>query len=153
MSSHSHAPEPIPPILLVGAAAIIMITVLGTAFARFTEIGTQERAETAITQSVMLRFTDEADGGVSVYNHDSGALIWHYPPETGGFVRTAMRAVVHSRKVAGIGPEAPFQLARTEEGRLLLTDPVTDLTVGLEAFGADNVRDFAQILDNKDANG
>ncbi|MHA7871548.1 MAG: photosynthetic complex assembly protein PuhC, partial [Hyphococcus sp.] len=50
----------------------------------------------------------------------------------------------------GVGPDVPFELTRTEKGRLLLHDPATGRVIGLEAFGDDNLNDFARLLDQKD---
>lgn len=148
MTSHHHEPERIPPLLLFGGGALMVMAILVTAFASLTNIGVQNSAALEVTESLAIQFKDDADGGISVYEYETGKRIWIYPPETGGFVRTAMRAVVHKRKVSGIGAEDPFLLMRTANGRLLIRDPQTNRSIGLEAFGDANANDFAQIIDN-----
>ncbi len=145
----SHQPEPVPRALLVGAGALVVASLVGVGFARVTDIGVQRAPELRVVDKVTVVFRDEADGGVGVYDPESNEAVHIFGPGEGGFVRTAMRAVAHTRKVSGAGPEAPFELARTEEGRLLLTDTLTGRTVSLEAFGDANAGDFAQLLDKK----
>ncbi|MEM8772451.1 MAG: photosynthetic complex assembly protein PuhC [Pseudomonadota bacterium] len=143
----SHEPDRIPPPLLFGVGALVAASLVIVAIARIGNIGVQQTPEAQIIESAMLLFKDEPDGGVGVYAHEDGAQVHTFPPETGGFVRTAMRAVAYKRKIAGAaGPEAPFQLARTEAGRILIIDTVTGETVGLEAFGDANESDFIQLL-------
>lgn len=143
----SHEPERIPPLLLIGLGALVATSVVGVAAARIADIGVQSAPAVRVVESITVLFKDEADGAVGVYSAENGERIHRFAPETGGFVRTAMRAVAHKRKVAGAaGAETPFVLARTQEGRLLLTDIATGETVSLEAFGDSNERDFAQLL-------
>ncbi len=145
-----HQPERIPLPLLFGAAAMVSLSVVGVGVSQLTDIGRQLEPEQHIVASAKVVFADESDGGVGVYEFESGQTITIFPPETGGFVRTAMRAVAHERKVSGGSADAPFEIARTEKGRLLLTDTVTGKTIGLEAFGDINAGDFAQLLGNED---
>ncbi|MEL7489170.1 MAG: photosynthetic complex assembly protein PuhC [Pseudomonadota bacterium] len=145
----AHDPEKIPRPLLFAVSALVIASVGFTGFATITGIGKQAAPTIDIVDSRQIQFRDQADGGVAVYDFVSGDRIWEYPPATGGFVRTAMRAVVHTRRVHGHGPETPFEIARTREGRLILKDATTDLTVGLEAFGAGNAAEFAQLLTAK----
>lgn len=124
----------------------MLVTVAVTGISSLTNIGAQKIETPAITQSVSLLFADDADGGVSVYDFNTGNRVWVYPPESGGFVRTAMRAVVFARKKRGIGPEEPFILSRAIDGRLILSDPLTDKTIALDAFGASNAAEFAKLI-------
>lgn len=149
----SHTPEPIPPQILVAAAALVGASLIGVAFSQVTGLAQQNAPAEEIVEQVSVRFADEADGGVGVYDHASGAIVKIFPPAAGGFVRTAMRAVAHDRKQRGVGPEAPFTLARTASGRLVLTDSITGVSIGLEAFGDANEHDFAQLLDTEDRPG
>jgi len=146
-----HQPERIPPLLLFGAGALMAASVIGVGVARIADIGRQDAPELSVVESVTVLFKDEIDGGVGVYGYPDGTQIHVFAPETGGFVRTAMRAVAHTRKLKGGGPnDAPFKLARTGEGRLLLTDTLTGKTISLEAFGDSNAEDFEQLLENSD---
>ncbi len=135
---------------LIGAGALVATSLLLTGFVRLTDIGAQQEPDAVVIESRLLQFKDDADGGVSVYDFESGARIWVFEPETGGFVRTAMRALVHSRKLSGHGQEEPFELARTARGRLIMTDPTTQKKLALESFGGANENDFAQLLDHED---
>lgn len=147
----THQVEVIPRKLLIAAGALMVGSVIGVAFARTSGIGLQQSPEPVVVESALVRFVDEADGGVGVYDYESGGLVHRFGREQGSFVRTTMRAVAQNRRLAGAGDELPFRLARTEEGRLLLTDDVTRLTISLEAFGDRNMQDFAQLLPSAEA--
>lgn len=100
----------------------------------------------SVSRRVDLQFFDEPDGGVMVRQALSNEPLYRFPPETGGFVRVAMRAVVHSRKKEGVGPETPFTLMETFDGRLILHDRATSKQIELAAFGADNAATFRVLL-------
>jgi putative photosynthetic complex assembly protein len=142
----SNAPPKIPTPLLIGAAVLMASSIGLAAVGRLTKA---PRAEAPALVSLELRFADEADGGVSVADAATGERIHLYGPGEGGFVRTALRAVVFERKKSGLGAETPLRLTRTQTGRLILADPATGREVGLEAFGAGNAADFGRLLDAK----
>ena len=146
--SHAHdlvVPRP----MLLGAASLVLFALIVTGAARLTGAGVAEAPQAEVVQTLNLQFRDEPDGGVSVYDHDAGERIWLYEPETGGFVRVALRALAHDRLVKGGAPEEAFRLNRLANGRLVIEDPVTGRSIGLEAFGDDNEQDFAQLLSVK----
>jgi putative photosynthetic complex assembly protein len=72
-------------------------------------------------------------------------------PGTGGFLRGVLRGFARDRKLRGLGEEAaPFALTRWADGRLSVTDPATGRYVDLGAFGPDNWKAFAQLLETGD---
>lgn len=150
--SHSHDIE-VPKPLLIGAAALILFALTATATVRLTGAELTGTAPSAIVETVSLQFKDEPDGGVSVYNHDTGERIWLYEPTTGGFVRVALRALAHERQLKGGVPEDAFTLNRMANGRIVIEDPVTGRSIGLEAFGNINANDFAQLFTVKETQG
>ena len=150
--SHSHDIE-VPRPLLIGAAALILFALTATATFRLSGSERAGTAPSAIVETISLQFKDEADGGVSVYDYDSGERIWLFEPETGGFVRVALRALAHERTLKGGTPEDAFTLNRMANGRLVIEDTVTGRVIGLEAFGGANENDFAQLLTVKESQG
>lgn len=92
-------------------------------------------------------FRDEAGGAVGVYEAESGKQVGHYGFGEGGFVRATMRALAGDRMQAGGSADAPFELARTMRGQVMLRDPLTGKLVNLNAFGRDNANSFARLLD------
>ena len=63
-----------------------------------------------------------------------------------GFLRGTLRALARDRRMRNLTSEAPFELALHEDGRLSITDILTNKGIDLEAFGPDNVAVFAKIL-------
>lgn len=93
-----------------------------------------------------IQFVDAAEGMVRVEDADTGAVIGEYDRGTGGFVRQTARALVHQRRIRGIGSEVGFELVEWDDGALTLVDPTTMRTIELASFGADNRKIFADML-------
>jgi putative photosynthetic complex assembly protein len=93
-----------------------------------------------------IRFSDRADGAVVVSDARSGAEIEVLEPGTEGFVRGAMRGLVRQRRIAGIGPDAPFRLSTWPDGRVTLQDTANGNTMELHAFGRTNAEAFLRLL-------
>ncbi len=93
-----------------------------------------------------LTFHDRDDGGVDVLDWRDEQRVWTFAPGDGGFMRTAIRAHAHNRRMAGLGGEAPFHLKKMVDGRLVLEDPATGKRIGLDAFGEAHAAQFAQLL-------
>ncbi|MEM9168557.1 MAG: photosynthetic complex assembly protein PuhC [Pseudomonadota bacterium] len=118
--------------------------------ARQEAAASQSPLEIALSAPVAERrallFTDEPDGGVRVRDEADGATIRIFEAGSAGFVRTAMRGLAHSRMKIGVGPETPFILGATEDGRCVLFDPTTNHLVELAAFGERNARFFTELM-------
>lgn len=157
MSDHHHNEE-IPKVPLVLIAMVAMIA-LGLASA--TSAGWLSRdavpgearaaAGVAVTAERSLYFRDEPNGGVTVEDAESGAVVALVEPGTGGFIRTTLRSLVHVRRSKGIGAETPFVLTEWENGTLSLSDSETGKSVELHAFGPDNRAAFAVLLEGSEA--
>lgn len=93
-----------------------------------------------------LRFEDSDDGGVVVVDADSGDTVERLAPGTNGFLRALMRGLARERLRLGAGPQTPFLLSRSAEGRVRLEDPVTRRDVELNAFGPTNAGVFVRLL-------
>jgi hypothetical protein len=57
-----------------------------------------------------------------------------------------MRNLVHERRSNGLGPAAPFRVAASSDGRLILEDRATGRLIELEAFGSTNAGVLASFL-------
>lgn len=144
--AHSHPPMARTP-LIIAAAVMIAIVLALTTVSRLTGFGAVSTAAVTGAETLSLQFRDEADGGVGAYDAATGAQVFLYEPETGGFVRTALRALALDRRKAGVGSEPPFELARTAEGQFLLHDPETGQSITLNAFGQGNANEFAKLFE------
>lgn len=132
---------------LLGAAALIGLSVIGATIARLYGLSATPPPPAAVIETRDLRFADRADGAVVVTDARSGED-QVLAPGTNGFVRGVMRGLAQERLRQGADGTTPFQLTRWSDGRLSLTDPVTHRSVYLEAFGPTNAAAFAALLDN-----
>jgi putative photosynthetic complex assembly protein len=136
---------------LVGAAALIGLTMLGTGFARLSGIGMSEAPTGIAVQSRELRFEDRADGAVTVYEVGSDRVVAVLAPGTNGFVRGVLRSMARERRRESVGQSPPFLLARWSDGRLSIEDVGTHERIELSAFGSTNVAAFARLLNDQSA--
>jgi putative photosynthetic complex assembly protein len=148
--SHSHAQQPFPRAVLIGAALLVALAIALAGMARTTGIGaTRLVTASAVVASRDLRFADRPDGSIAVTEAASGQTIAIVAPGTNGFVRGAMRGLARERKRQDIGAVPPFRLAEWSDGRMTLEDPATGRVIDLAAFGAVNAEAFARLMSAK----
>ncbi|MBI1253854.1 MAG: hypothetical protein GC196_05850 [Hyphomonas sp.] len=143
--AHNHDLHP-PRGLLMAIGALILFTVIGVGFTQFLGTGYVTNWRALSVESRPLVFEDGADGSIVVREPGSGNVLRTWAPETGGFVRTAMRSLALQRRQMGIGSGPAFMLHRTENGKLIIEDPQTLEWVSLDAFGGDNAAEFRKLL-------
>jgi putative photosynthetic complex assembly protein len=136
----------IPRGVLIGAGAMIALSLLLALGTRVSGIGVTRLASVDAVATRMLRFEDRSDGAVAVWDTEQNDVIEVLAPGTNGFVRGVMRGLARDRKLLGVGHEAAFKLIRWADGRMSLEDPTTGRTIALEAFGPDNSRVFAEFF-------
>lgn len=146
MSDHHHNQQ-FPRAVLLGAGALIGVSLLMVMTSRVNGIGTTRMPEARAVTVLDIRVEDRSDGAVAVYAADDSHLITAFAPGTSGFVRGVMRGMARERRRDGIGQQPPFRLTRWSDGRLSLLDPSTGVVVNLEVFGPPNSAAFAQLLD------
>ncbi|HTO46294.1 MAG TPA: photosynthetic complex assembly protein PuhC [Burkholderiales bacterium] len=144
--SDPFADRPFPRGALLGAAALVALTIALAATSRWSGFGTTQLPESAAVTVRDLRFDDRADGAVVVHDAHTGELVEVVQPGTNGFLRGALRGLARERRARGIGSEPPFRLAAGADGRLTLEDPSTGRRIALEAFGPTNAGAFARLL-------
>lgn len=134
----------IPRPLLLGAAAMVVVSLALVAYVRVNGISPNVVLDDGPpTVWRHLRFADRADGAVEVSDARSGRTIEVLHGEQ-GFVRGTLRGLAQERLRRGAGPERAFELQVSAAGRLMLFDPVTERRVDLESFGRDNALVFAR---------
>jgi len=140
------------PLLLMGG--IVLLSILLTASVTFgfvekSSVPSKARAEAGVTavNERTLRFFDESDGTVRVEDGSSGEVLARFGLGEGGFIRASVRSLVHQRRIRGLGPEVPFRLTEWETGAMTLLDPATGRSVEVNAFGPENRRVYAQLLE------
>jgi putative photosynthetic complex assembly protein len=135
-----------PRALLLGALALVSVTIVGSGLARITDVGASRMPSSTAVDTILLRFDDLDDGGVAVRNAADGSQIYKVEPAADGFIRGAMRGLVRERKRSGIGAEIPFKLTRWSDGTLSLQDETSGRRIDLDAFGPSNAGAFAQFF-------
>jgi putative photosynthetic complex assembly protein len=146
VSHTDHADRTLPRGALLGAGALLALSLLLVAAARLTGYQPAKPPASAVIESRDLRFVDRPDGAVLIYADQDGRLVDTLQPGTNGFVRGVLRGLVRERRADRIGATPPFRLTRWADGRLSLDDPSTGRHVDLEVFGPTNAGAFAQIL-------
>jgi putative photosynthetic complex assembly protein len=139
--------RPYPGIPLAAMVSLAVIALVGAGVTVLSDGPTSRSFESELVTSIDLLFEDRADGSVTVRDAVSGRLIEELEPGTAGFVRATLRTLAGARATYGAGPEAPFRVGRTREGRLFLIDPVSGREIDLRAFGPTNSDAFARYLD------
>jgi putative photosynthetic complex assembly protein len=145
MSAVPHT-EHIPRSALIGAAVLVVMTLLLATVVRVSGIDIRSLPDPRPLITRELKFKDLPDGGVAVMDGRSGHLIQVLAPGSNGFLRATMRNLAHERRRQGFDDSVPFRLLASPEGRLVLEDPTTGEHLELEAFGQTNAAVFARLL-------
>jgi putative photosynthetic complex assembly protein len=125
------------------ATCVLLLAIMSSQFGWFKDTN----APSPVLFERTLVFSDRPDGGIDVKDAmQGGAVVYTLPNTQNGFVRGAMRALARRRRLANIGPEAPFTLTRYEDGRFTLADPSTGERVEIGSFGPSQVKSFEDLL-------
>ena len=144
MQTTSPQPDHIPRALLVGAAALVLVSLMAVAAVRLSGANIHAPDASAVaTRS--LRFEDRSDGSIAIIDARSGLEVERIQGEA-GFIRGALRALARERRKRELGPEAAFDLIGRADGRLTLSDPATGERIDLESFGPTNAGAFVRLL-------
>lgn len=144
--SHDHHKERFPLAALLGAAALITLSLVLVTAARIKDVGATRMPVAAAVTTRELRFEDLANGGIKVIDTQADSVLATVEPGTGGFLRGVLRGLARERRREDVGPLPPFKLTRWADGRLSIEDPMTGQHVNLEVFGPTNVEVFAKLI-------
>ncbi|HTY93424.1 MAG TPA: photosynthetic complex assembly protein PuhC [Steroidobacteraceae bacterium] len=144
--SDPFAERPFPRAALLGAAVLIALSIGMAAMGRFADVGTTRMPTAAVVKQRQLKFEDQRDGSIAVYDAEVQRRIALLAPGTNGFLRGVLRGMVRERRSFEIGAQTPFVLTRWADGRLSITDPAIGRQINLEVFGASNFDVFARLL-------
>ncbi|MEO0820032.1 MAG: photosynthetic complex assembly protein PuhC [Pseudomonadota bacterium] len=139
----------IPPVLVRGAAVIVVFALVLTTVA--SVVAPPERGapvtEAEIVASRDIEFRPTADNGVVVWDVAGQAPIVTFQGKEGGFIRVVERALAFERgRRAKIDDAAPFRLTAHADGRLAIRDLATGRVIDINAFGPANAEAFAALL-------
>jgi putative photosynthetic complex assembly protein len=146
MEEQEFGSGPFPRAPLLGAIALIGLSLFAAATVRVTGIGASKVPDAPSMEVRDFRFQDRNDGGISVFDAKDGHLVQVVAPGSNGFLRGTLRGLGRERKRQGIDPDKPFRLTGHADGRLTLEDPSTGRRVDLESFGPTNAMVFAQLM-------
>jgi putative photosynthetic complex assembly protein len=145
---HEHH-VPVPRGALLGAGALVLVSIALAGAARDARIAEAEHAAAPAPAlaSIDVRFEDRVGGALAVLDAESGSEISAVAPGTNGFVRGVLRGMFRTRKLEALSRHAVFRLAREANGRLSLTDRESGRRIDLDSFGPTNSESFATVLD------
>jgi putative photosynthetic complex assembly protein len=135
---------------IMAACGMAVLALVMASIARLTGYRPDQPPPSTAVDVRDLRFLDQPDGAVLVYDAADGRLTYTVQPGTNGFVRGVLRGLVRDRRAYHIDSGPPFRLTRWADGRLSLDDPSTGHHVDLEVFGQTNAQTFADILTASD---
>ena len=138
---------PFPRGALIGAGALVALTMVSASSARLLGLK-QERPASTIVAARDLRFADQPDGSIIVRDGGTGQTVSVLAPGTNGFIRASLRSLAKRRQFDGETSEV-FHLTAWTDGRLTLDDPTSGNPIELEAFGETNELAFAKLLDKE----
>jgi putative photosynthetic complex assembly protein len=138
--------ESFPLPVLLGAGAMIFLTLAVAYGARQAHLAAPKLPERPPLETLDVRFEDRPDGSIAVLEATNGREISVVPPRSNGFIRGVMRGMFRGRKLESLGREGSFRLSREADGRLSLVDPQTGRRIDLDSFGSTNSQAFAQLL-------
>lgn len=137
---------------LIGAAVLMAAAFIGAVVSRTTDVGAARLIEAPMVQSRMLTVTSASDGSAVVTDAGDGSLVRDAKPGAeDGFIWGAINGLSYGRKQIGGPLDAPYELSRRADDRLVLTDTVTGQKVFLKSFGSSNAAAWARLLEHKEA--
>ncbi len=145
MSDH-HEMQEVPRGVLLGAAALVVLTLGLAASARIAHSANPPPRLPPALAELEVRFEDRPDGAIAMLEASTGREMIVVPPRSNGFIRGVLRGMFRNRKLESLGRDGVFRLAREADGRLSLEDRQTGRRVDLGAFGPTNSDAFARLL-------
>ena len=99
--AHTHELHP-PRAMLMALGALVLLALIGVGFTRLGGFIHTTDWRSLSVEALPIIVEDGADGSVIVRDPLSGALMREWGPDTGGFVRTAMRSLALERRQLAI---------------------------------------------------
>ena len=134
-----------PMVWLVLAMALLWAWGVSREDAQYTP--PQQQASPPVSSADLL-FIDGPYGRIDVIDEETQSTLAVYESGEGSFLRGIVRSLVRERRARDLDPGGAFNLALLDNGSLVISDPDTGYWMALEAFGVDNRRLFAEILEH-----
>jgi putative photosynthetic complex assembly protein len=140
----------IPRIVLRALIGVVLFSFFAVLVAKYTGYGVMMTPQSAAAETRLLQFDVQSNGEMVVRDHESGAEVALFGEGEGGFIRGVLRGLARSRALERMEEGDVFLLTRWEDGRLSVTDPITQERFDLNSFGVDNLQAFAQLLKSQE---
>lgn len=144
--TQNHDEIDVPRVALLGAAGIVIATIIAAAVGNYARVGRVEMPAAATLEARDIRFVAREDKGYDIYDAASDSLAGTVPDERAGFIRGVLRGLSRERRMNGAEEAAAYRLVRAEGGRLSLIDPETGRRIELRGFGATNFDAFERLM-------
>lgn len=149
MHDHAHEP-PLPRLVLRAILGLILFSLVAVAIGQFTQRGLVMTGEATALEQRRLTFTTISDQGTAIHDAETDRLVALIPEGSDGFILGVLRGLERRRAVTrASGPEV-YVLTRWDNGRLSLSDPLTDERIDVNGFGRDNLAAFARLLPSRE---
>lgn len=132
---------------LLGAAGLMISTILFAFIARQTDAGALRLSRAPDTVQLTIRFDEQADGSVLVRRASDDMVLETLPRDGSTFLRGVLRSLHRERAMKRVARNAPFILARRPESRHAIIDPVTGSRIELDGFGPSHSAAMARLMD------
>lgn len=128
----------------LAAAGMVVAALLAVSLARISGYSPVQQLSTSdVAQSRLLRFESDARG-VAVIDATTGAVITHTSAE--GFIPGVLRGLNRMRQTEQAKTSDAYRLEHLTNGRLLLVDTASGVSLDLAAYGRDNAQSFLRFL-------
>lgn len=139
--------HPLPTPVIVGGAALMIVTVVFCAFGHATGIGRTSEPAPVPVASRDLVFSENPDQTLTVRDAgDGGRVLKGFDAEDAGFIRALVRGMTRNRAMHGEPAVGAFRVSLSRDGGIWLQDLGTEQNVDLRAFGPSQVQAFAQFV-------
>jgi putative photosynthetic complex assembly protein len=145
--------QPVPRGALLGAAALIGVSLLAVTAARIEKalsppppVETVADIEARSVSTHVVQFRALSDGRMEIVALATGRVLETLPAGDIGFIRGILRALSREHKVNAVNGPPTVRLTQWKDGRLTLDDLATGQRIDLRAFGHDNAKSFSALL-------
>ncbi len=134
--------------VVVAMTVAVMLVIAGQ---RSIEQTAPDRSLDAATMSRLLVFEPQPDGTLIVRDGADATVLRAFAEDEGSFLRGVLRGLQRERRhLPPSDLAAAYELNLYDDGHLMLRDPLTHMRIDMRAFGIDNGRLVAGLLDQGD---
>lgn len=142
-----HQPEMVPRFMVIAMFSLMGLSLSLVGYSRLTDAPkTGVLIEAPVVAERTIQMVATREGAVTVLNTE-GEVIARSGDDKAGFIGVVWRVLARHRLTQGLPDIAPVRVLRRENGHIAVHDTVTDWSIELIGYGADNVAAFARLVD------